>query len=148
MTANCEHQIAVATFRRIAESFPQLKSVIDEAPTDTTEASMRLPAQNGLDFDVFLYLSNVDELHLSAGALWVEWFPCTRHERTQEFFDAVVGLLSGRYRILEYRRGRRPVSALLQRPEADGWATVHSWSTVSLPWPRKSSITLQNQSVA
>ena len=148
MTPNREHQIAVATFQRIAAAFPLLKSVIDEAPNDSTEVTMHIPTQAGLNFDVHLNLQNSDELHLQAGALWVEWFPCTREDKAQAFFDSVVGLLSGRYRIIESRRGKRPVSALLQRPEPQGWTTVHSWSTLSLPWPPKSSIVLQNQSVA
>jgi hypothetical protein len=35
---------------------------------------MEVPRQSGLAFDVILNLQG-DELHLSAGAFWLEWFP-------------------------------------------------------------------------
>jgi len=108
------------------------------------EIRVEIPAQPGLDFDVELNLQNGDELHLCAGALWVEWFPCTDPEETQAYFDAVSGLLSGRCRIVEQRRGRRPVRAELQRPVGEAWECIGSWATLSLPWPAKTQTVLRN----
>jgi hypothetical protein len=105
---------------------------------------MRIPAQPGLRFDVELNLQNRDELHVSAGALWVEWFPCTHPAEAEAYFDAVAGLLSGRLRILEHRRGTRAVKAELQRPSGSDWETIATWATLSLPWPRKTFVVVQN----
>jgi hypothetical protein len=70
---------------------------------------MDIPAQPGLSFKIDRNLQNVDECHLSASALWVEWFPCTNLKKVAQYFEAVSGLLSGRFRLLEHWRGRRAV---------------------------------------
>ncbi len=100
---------------------------------------MEIPVQSGLLFEVHLNLQNVDELHLSASALRVEWFPCTKPNKVEEYFEAVSGLLSGQYRILEHRRGKRAVRAELQRADASGFETITNWLDISvlIPWPRK-----------
>jgi hypothetical protein len=106
---------------------------------------MDIPAQAGLTFSVHLNLQNLDELHLSASSLWVEWFPCTKQEKVDDYFEAVSGLLSGRHRILEHRRGSRVVKAELQRRRMDGWETISGCShLLSIPWPRKTFKMVQN----
>ena len=89
------------------------------------ELEMVIKAQPGLEFDVTLYLDNEDELGLGAGELWVTWFPCTRPEVVRQYREAVDGLLSGRFRILEYRRWGSVVKAYLQRPHDGSWQNVH-----------------------
>ena len=106
---------------------------------------MDIPAQPGLSFHIHLNLQNLDELHLSASALWVEWFPCTNPKRVEEYFEAVSGLLSGQFRILEHWRGKRAVKANLQCPSHGGWKTIATWSVLlSIPWPPKSLKVVQN----
>jgi hypothetical protein len=69
----------------------------------------------------------------------------TNSKRVNEYFEAVSGLLSGRFRILEHWRGRRPVKARLQAPSQGRWKTVAGWSVLlSIPWPRKSVRIVQN----
>jgi hypothetical protein len=109
------------------------------------DLAMNIPAQPGLSFEVDLNLQNIDELHLSAAALWVEWFPCTKRKKVEKYFEAVSGLLSGRFRILEHRRGTRAVKSCLQRPSNGGWETIHGCSTLlSIPWPPKTFKVVQN----
>src|SRR5262245_41140783 len=85
--------------------------------------------QPGLAFDVNLNLQG-DELHLSAGSFWLEWFPCTDPDVVARYRDAVTGLLGGRYRIVEHLVGNRPVKAELQSPVGDSWQTVGTWSNL------------------
>ena len=109
------------------------------------DLAMNIPPQPGLLFDVSLNLQNLDELHLTASALWVEWFPCTKPDRVEQYFEAVSGLLSGRFRILEHWRGKRPVKAELQTPIGTAWKTVTGSSDLlSVPWPRKRFKIVQN----
>ena len=138
-----EFEIALDTFRRIQERFPQLTMKLDREHPHV-EVALDIPQQPGLDFHVNLNLQNRDELHIVAGAFWCEWFPCTSPAKVDEYFNAVIGLVEGRYRILEHRRGSRVVRAELQRPIGTGWETVSRWLTLSLPWPRKETRVLQN----
>ena len=104
-----------------------------------------IPQQNGMSFKVNLYLEG-DELHLCAGdLLWLEWFPCNESEIVQKFFDAVRGVLTGKYRILEYYRFGRGVKALLQRPGSVGWETIGTSSSGMFPisWGIRTKV-LQN----
>jgi hypothetical protein len=110
------------------------------------DVALDIPAQSGLLFNVSLNLQNLDELHLSAGALWVSWFPCTRPDRASEYVDSVIGLLSGRYRILEFHRGARAVKARLQRPLGGKWETIATrYAIFALPWPRMTQRVLRNE---
>ena len=102
------------------------------------DIKMDIPEQKGLKFKICLYLDNRDELHINAGDhFWLEWFPCTKPERVEQFTDAVIGLISGRYRILEHYRGKRAVKAELQAPNGDDWKTIGTWSTIDIPIPWK-----------
>jgi hypothetical protein len=140
-----QYGIALSTFERIRTAFPALTMKLDLHPEDI-DLAMDIPAQPGLSFRVDLNLQNLDELHLVASALWVEWFPCTDPKKVEDYFEAVSGLLSGQFRILEHWRGKRVVRAELQRPHDGGWKTMANWLTLSvlIPWPRKTFKTVQN----
>jgi hypothetical protein len=139
-----EFEIALSTFEKIQASFPELVMHLDLHPAHV-ELALDIPAQPGLSFRIDLNLQNVDELHLSASALWVEWFPCTNPKKVAQYFEAVSGLLSGRFRVLEHWRGRRAVKAELQSPCKDGWQTISGCShLLSIPWPQKSFKVVQN----
>jgi hypothetical protein len=131
MTEVLERQ-ARELFDGLQEEFSQLHMVID--PNDpNVECSVLIPKQPGLDFDTHLNLQNGDELHLNAGDFWCSWFPCSDLEVVTRYREAVVGILSGRYRILEYRRWGRVVKADLQAPDAQGWKTVAKSRGAFLP---------------
>lgn len=112
-----QFEIALCTFEKIQAAFPALSMKLDLHPAQV-DLAMEIPAQSGLPFDVHLNLQNLDELHLSASALWYEWFPCTNPRKVERYLEAVSGLLSGEFRILEHWRGKRPVKAQLQLPSA------------------------------
>ncbi len=135
--------IALRVFEEIRAAFPELRSTVDRHPAEV-ELAMDFDAQPGLLFDVHLNLQNSDELHLNAAALWVSWFPCTEPDVTRAYLDSVCGLLAGRYRILEHRRGSRAVKAELQKPLGKVWETVTGVSYLSIPWPTKRLEVVQN----
>jgi hypothetical protein len=140
-----QYEIALSTFEKIRAAFPALAMNFDLHP-DHMDLAMDIPAQLGLSFHVDLNLQNLDELHLVASSLWVEWFPCTKPNKVDEYLEAVSGLLSGQFRILEHWRGKRVVRAELQRPDDGGWKTMANWLTLSvlIPWPRKTLKVVQN----
>jgi hypothetical protein len=141
-----QFEIALSTFEKIRAAFPTLTMnlVLDHPHLDL---AMDIPAQPGLTFKMDLNVQNLDELHLSASALWYEWFPCTNSKKVERYLEAVSGLLSGEFRILEHWRGKRPVKAQLQRPCRGRWENVATWLDVSaiVPWPRKSHKVAQNK---
>jgi len=139
-----QYEIGLSTFERIRAAFPALAMKLDLHPQHV-DLAMDIPAQPRLSFNVDLNLQNLDELHLVASSLWVEWFPCTDPKKVDDYFEAVSGLLSGEFRILEHWRGKRAVRAELQRPSSGGWKTIANWLVLlSVPWPRKSFKVVQN----
>jgi hypothetical protein len=144
VTQTKQFEIALSTFERIRAAFPALAMNLDLYPAHV-DLAMNIPVQPGLGFKVDLNLQNLDELHLSASALWVEWFPCTNPKKVQDYFEAVSGLLSGRFRILEHWRGPRVVKAQLQYPTDGEWETLTGCShLLSIPWPPKTFKVVQN----
>jgi hypothetical protein len=139
--------IALLAFRRIGASFPHLLMTVDEAPRNV-DVSVEIPAQPSLSLPVSLNLQNEDELHLNAAGLWVSWFPCTKDGCVQDFVSAVCGLLSGKYRVVEFYRGAKLVRATLQRPDSDNWANIRSRLRLHLPFGTKTVRVLQNAPVA
>jgi len=135
-------QVGESVFARIREAFPALIANVDSKHPHV-QINVSIPEQPGLAFQVDLNLQG-DELHLSAGAFWLEWFPCTNAAVREAYFEAVSGLLSGQLRILETLSGKRPVRAELQRPSAEGWQTLGTthigWA---FPW-RKTTRVIQN----
>jgi len=125
----------IELFNKIKESFPHLDMKIDENHPHV-DLNMDIPKQDGLSFDLNINLQG-DELHLVAGHFWCEWFPCTDDYKAQVFYDNVCGLLSGKYRIVEYYRGKRAIKAILQKPKNSEWETVGTWSTWHIPLPLK-----------
>ena len=119
-------------FLEIQSAFPHLKMHMDTHHPHV-EIIMDIPKQQGLRFDVNLNLQNHDELHLSTGHFWLEWFPCTDEETMKAYREAVHGVLSGRFRILEYYRGSRAVMSQLQMPDGQGWKTIGMRGDVANP---------------
>lgn len=134
--------LAVQIFCRIQELFPNLKMEFDLEP-EHVDVNVDIPKQEGLLFDVNLNLQNLDELHFSVGSsFWLEWFPCSDEKVSQQYFEAVSGVLSGNYRILEHHRGKKVVKAQLQRPDGSGWKTIGTHRCLHLPFPFKKTTTM------
>lgn len=104
-----DREQVIALLEGIRDAFPALRMDL-RRDHPHLDLNVDVPAQPGLAFDVNLNLQG-DELHLSAAAFWLGWFPCTDPEVAERYRDAVSGLLSGRYRILEHLVGRRVVKA-------------------------------------
>lgn len=143
-----EFEIALSTFEKVRAVFPALSMKLDLNPKNV-DLAMDIPAQPGLCFNVHLNLQNQDELHLSASAFWCEWFPCTNPKKVEKYLEAVSGLLSGEFRILEHWRGKRRVKTQLQRQSRGRWENVATWLDVSavVIWPRKSYRVVQNKAL-
>lgn len=135
--------IARNVFAEISKRFPSLQMV--ENHGEPVEISITMPAQPGLSHKVWLCLQNYDELGFSTGHFYIEFFPCTKPDRVEKYMDAVIGFLSGSYRILEHHRGTKCYWAQLQKPEGDRWRTVANWATLWIPfWLRKTTKELRN----
>ena len=136
-----------AVVDRIRRAFPDLHVNV-RSKTPNVDADAELPVQTGLDFRLSLSLQNRDELHLNAGDhFWVEWFPVGREEVFEQISKAVVGLLSGDYRIVESYVLGRAVKATLQRPRlSGGWEAIATWSNLGslIPWPSRRNV-IQNK---
>ena len=118
--------IARVVFAEIAKRFPSLQMI--ENHNDPVEISITMPVQPGLSHKLWLCLQNHDELGFSVGEhFYIEFFPCTKTERAEEYLDAVSGFLSGNYRVVEHSRGRTCYKAKLEKPEGDRWRTVAGW---------------------
>jgi hypothetical protein len=133
----------VALFEGLRAAFPALTMRL-ELENPNVDLNMDVPRQVGLAFPMNFNLQG-DELHLSAGAFWLEWFPCTDSDVAAQYQDAAAGLLSGRYRILEQCAGTRVVKAHLQRPIDGDWQTIGTWADwrALFPWHRSTRV-LQN----
>jgi hypothetical protein len=125
----------IELFNKIRESFSHLDMKLD-ANHPQVDLNMDIPKQDGLAFEININLQG-DELHLVAGHFWCEWFPCTDNDKAHVFYDNVCGLLSGRYRIVEYYRGNRAIKARLHKPNNSEWETIGTWSTWYIPLPLK-----------
>lgn len=115
---------ALRLFEDLRSELPGLRIEIN--PDDpNVEISVEIPQQPGLAFDVHLNFQNSDELHLGAGdVFWCSWFPSSDAEVIKRYHEAVLGVISGQYRIVEYRRWGYRVRATLQAPGPEGWQTV------------------------
>lgn len=114
--------IASDTFKSIENSFPDLKFNYDFNDKNV-DISVDVPKQKGLDFDVNLNLQT-DELHISTKHFWGSWFTIKNPHVVDLYKDAVVGLLSGKYRIVQYWDGDTLAKSLLQKPVDNQWQTI------------------------
>ncbi len=143
MTDQADIAAAQALFESVERAFPALRMTLGRDGPQL-DLWLEIPRQDGLAFDVSLNLQG-DELHLNAGALWLRWFPCTQPDVAACFQEAVIGLLGGRFRIVEYLRGERVHRAELQRPTEQGWQTIGTRSTPRLPFGRRHMRVLQSE---
>ena len=125
---SCEVGDQVHFAERVAsylhKSFPTLTTTIEYPPPEGMLWSLSIPVQPTLSFEMHLNLQNDDELHLVAGGLWVSWFPCLQAAVATSYFEAIEGLLAGRFRILQRRRDTQVIGAELQRPVDQHWERI------------------------
>lgn len=127
----------------LRRTFPDLAFHVNYEHHDV-DAALDIPRQPGLSFDVHINLQNLDEIHLSAEDLWVDWFPCGEQEVMDEFLEALPGLLNGSYRILQHVRSGKVKKAELQRPAKEGWKTIALCTVSMFPWFAREQRVVQN----
>ena len=138
------YQNAIRCFDEIKAAVPNLESNFTDQNTDI-ELLTVFPVQDGLKFEVSLNFQALDELHLTAGYFWFSWFPCSDEEKIKAFRDAVIGILTGELRIVEYYKGKQAFKAELQRLDRNEWKVLATRKTWFLSFSKeKSEKILQN----
>ena len=132
----------VTLFGSIQQAFPHLAMDL-RSNHPHVDVIMYIPKQAGNAFDLNINLQ-ADELHMRTDGLWLEFFPCSKPNVVADFKDAVHGLLTGNYRIIETIRRGQVVKAKLQRQTERGWQTVGSSGGLHLPFGRKTTRVVQN----
>jgi hypothetical protein len=133
----------VALFEDLRAAFPALTMKL-ELEDPNVDLDMDVPAQAGLSFPINFNLQG-DELHLSAGAFWLEWFPLHGLESGRSLSGcrrrAFVGAISNPGAVRREARGQGP----LQRPIEGDWQTIGTWADwgALFPWHRSTRV-LQN----
>ena len=130
-----DREAIIRLFEEIQAAFPRLTMKLQRNHPHL-DLSMDIPRQPGLTFDVNLNLQNVEELQLGTGHFWSVWFPCSDPKIVEYFREAVHGVLSGSYRIVEYSLGKWVLKSVLQRPHGQGWITIGTsgWWPLPIPW--------------
>ncbi|MEQ8245177.1 hypothetical protein [Fulvivirga sp.] len=143
MKAKC-FDIAEKTFQKVQDTFPELNMTIDYED-EHVDLSMVILEQNGLDFDIHLNLQNDDELHISTAFIWCQLFSAESSELVEFFFESVVGLISGEYRILQFVNKDKVYKSLLQKPNNENWETIYTdHGRFRMPWTRVDKNVIQN----
>ena len=124
----------------IRSKFPELQINVDlEEPN--VHAVACLEEQPELDFDISIDLQNCDELAIIAESLWASYFPIGEEDSFEKFIDAIIGLISGNYRIVEYRVLGSLIKTTLEKPCGQEWLKIYTCSPMPslsfLPLPRK-----------
>ena len=126
-----ELEIAKKAFKEITDFFPHLKYI--ENYDEVGNLEITFPVQDGLVYEVWLNNQNIDELHFSVCAFWMEWFPCTDEKKVIEYKEAVIKFISGDWRVVEFLKNKTVVKAKLQKPTDESWKTIACWA--KLYWP-------------
>ena len=116
-------------FDRLQRDFAHLEFISEESEgEDGPEIEIRIPEQSGLAFQIWLNLTNSDELVLSTDGFGCEWFPCNEDWVVERYYEAVSGLLDGTNRIVEFRAGKNGVrKSYLERSEGDDWHRIGTY---------------------
>lgn len=116
----------------IAAAFPQLRCRINRVPQNV-DFYAEFPEQPGLAFRVAVHLDG-DVVGLHAGeAYHQDFFPISA-ELLKKIGAYICGLISGEYRIVEYRgQDSRAYRADLQQRTGLGWKAQSVWARLHLP---------------
>ena len=137
-------EIAETKFKEIQNHFRELKMIINYED-ENVDLSMDIPKQEGLDFEINLNLQNDDELHFATNHIWCQFFPADSKNVTEIFFESVIGLINGEYRILQFVNGDKVYKTLLQKPNGLNWETVYTgYEKWRMPWVRIEKNVIQN----
>jgi hypothetical protein len=110
------------------------------------ELSMDIPKQNGLDFEINLNLQNDDELHISTDYIWCQLFSAESDELVDMFYESVLGIIKGEYRILQFVKNDKVYKSFLQKPNGEEWETIYrGHERIRMPWIKVQENIIQNK---
>lgn len=136
--------IAEKTFKEIQNHFPELTMTMDYEH-EHVDLSMDIPKQNGIDFEINLNLQNEDELHISTDYIWCQLFSAESQELVDFFYESVLGIIKGEYRILQFVKNDKVYKSFLQKPNGEKWETIYrGYERFRLPWTKVSENVIQN----
>tara|TARA_R110001592_G_scaffold239559_3_gene499504 strand:+ start:593 stop:1063 length:471 start_codon:yes stop_codon:yes gene_type:complete len=144
MQAKC-FDIAEKTFKKIQSYFPEMIMNMDYKHKHV-ELSMDIPKQNGLDFEINLNLQNDDELHISTDYIWCQLFSAESDELVDMFYESVLGIIKGEYRILQFVKNDKVYKSFLQKPNGEEWETIYrGHERIRMPWIKVQENIIQNK---
>jgi hypothetical protein len=120
-------------FGELQAAFPHL-SMRTYTSAPHVDLGIEVVAQPGIEVAMYAVLQG-DELLLAVGDFDFvsSWFPLSDAAVVDLYREAVEGFLSGRHRILQYRRWGHAVKADLQRSDVAGWKTIGRFRAGLLP---------------
>lgn len=141
-----QYKVAVEAFQNIRDAFPNLIVDLNTQTNDSdVELEMNIELQEGLDFGIYLNFQNKDQLHMWSNIMCFEYFPANEPEIVKKFTDAVIGIISGNYRVLQKVRNSIPYTAYLQNQEDEIWITIYTHHRkFKLPWLNFDENIIQN----
>ncbi|WP_281336110.1 hypothetical protein [Flavobacterium eburneipallidum] len=138
-------KIAEEKFKEIQNHFPELKMIINY-DDEHVDLSMDIPKQDGVDFEINLNLQNEDELHLATAYIWCQFFSADSEELVDKFYQSVIGLINGEYRILQFVNGDKVYKTLLQKLNGLDWETIYTgYERWRMPWTKVEKNVIQNR---
>ena len=138
-------EIAEKKFKEIQGHFPELTMTMNYED-ENVHLTMNIPKQNGIDFEININLQNEDELHLSTDYIWCQFFSADSEELVRKFYDSVVGLIDGEYRILQFVKNDKVYKVFLQKPNGDNWITIYKgYERIKMPWTIVKQNVIQNK---
>ena len=138
-------EIASTAINNIKATFPNL-ATIDDLDNKNVDLSVNIPRQAHLDFDINLNLQT-DELFISTEYFWGSWFSIKDSEVVDLYLEAVKGLITGDYRIVQYWNNNKLYKSHLQKPVGQTWETVYTAREKTIfPWTKLTEKVIRNKS--
>ena len=132
-------------FKELKNGFLNLTMIMDQ-DNENLDLSMNIPKQIGIDFEINLNLQNEDELHISTDYIWCQFFSADSEDLVNKFYESVIGIINGEYRILQFVRNDKVYKTFLQKPNGNNWETVYSgYERMRMPWTKVKENIIQNK---
>ncbi|SHH06935.1 hypothetical protein SAMN05443549_1155 [Flavobacterium fluvii] len=120
--------------------------MIMDYDNENLDLSMDIPKQNGIDFEINLNLQNEDELNISTDYIWCQFFSADSEELVNKFYESVIGLINGEYRILQFVKNDKVYKSFLQKPNGNNWETIYrGYERIRIPWTTVKENVIQNK---
>ena len=121
----------------------------DHTSTVPVTIAAIIPRQWGLDFRLWLYLQNKDEIGIRSDLFSASWLPLDDPEKEAAFLTVANGLISGEVRLLcsDGPNFAKPHKVILQRQAAGQWETIYVYRRIHLlVWPTTTKVVANGRS--